>query len=255
MTLATLIHSAPRSAMLLSLPEPEAPEGSSMIGLGLYTIAEASAYTSIPARDISRWLFGYRSSKNEDSSYRAGIWRPELAGLTHEKAISFHDLLELRFVHAFRQHGVSLQAIRAASEHARLLFKRAYPFTCTRFQTDGRSIFACVMAETHDDTLLDLVKKQYVFKQIISASLYEGIEYDAHGEAGRWFPLGRSHSVVLDPERQFGKPIVAASGISTACLHEAWLAESKDSRRVAKLYEISVDAVLAAIRFEQRDAA
>ncbi|MDU8354469.1 hypothetical protein RYA05_21840, partial [Pseudomonas syringae pv. actinidiae] len=32
---------------------------SRLLGLGLYTPAEASSYTGIPSKDIRRWMFGY----------------------------------------------------------------------------------------------------------------------------------------------------------------------------------------------------
>jgi len=238
-----------------ALPSTGLPMNVPMIGIGLYTVAEAAAYTGIPARDISRWLFGYTVGAIGSKQYRSGLWRPQLADIAETKALGFLDLLEIRFVHAFRQRGVSLQAIRSASQHASELFRSDYPFLCKRFQTDGRSIFATVLEETHDETLLDLVKKQYVFKQVISSSLYEGIEYDGEGGAERWFPLLRNRVVVLDPKRNFGKPIVTESGVSTATLVDAFLAEGKNAKRVANLFEVSVAAVEAAIRFEHREAA
>lgn len=222
----------------------------SLLGLGLYTVAEAAAYTGIPAREIRRWLFGYTTN----GKHHDGLWRPELEG-TAENALSFHDLLEIRFVYAFRRHGVSLQAIRRASECARELFHQDYPFTCKRFQTDGRSIFATVHEETLDETLIDLVKKQYVFKQVIAPSLYEGIEYTQDGEAQRWFPVRRNRRVVLDPQRNFGKPMLADTGVGVDAVLSAWHAEGKDTKLVADIYEIPVEAVRAAIRFEHRDVA
>ena len=169
-----------------------------MIGIGLYTVPEAAAYTGIPSQDISRWLFGYTAKRNHKPLHHSGLWRSQLADYVNSKALGFHDLLEIRFVYAFRKHGVSFQAIRAALGHARDLFDQDYPFTCKQFQTDGRSIFATVLDETNDETLLDLVKKQYVFKQVIKPSLYKGIEYDSDGDAERWFPLQSSRAVVLN---------------------------------------------------------
>lgn len=219
-----------------------------MLGFGLYTVAEAAAYTGIPGREIRRWLFGYTTN----GKHYNGLWRAELDGVA-ENALSFHDLLEIRFVHAFRRHGVSLQAIRRASECARELFHQEYPFTCKRFQTDGRSIFATVHEETLDETLLDLVRKQYVFKQVIAPFLYEGIEYAEDGEAQRWFPVRRNRRVVLDPQRNFGKPMLTDTGVGVEAVLNAWHAEGKDAKRVAAMYEIPVNAVQAAIQFEHRD--
>lgn len=223
---------------------------SSLFGFGLYTAAEAAAYTGIPVQEIRRWLFGYTANGKQHE----GLWRPELEGAA-ENALSFNDLLEIRFVHAFRRHGVSLQAIRRASECARETFHQDYPFTCKRFQTDGRSIFATIHEETSDETLLDLVKKQYVFKQVVAPSLYEGIEYAQDGEAQRWFPVRRSRKVVLDPQRNFGKPMLTDTGVSVETVLSAWHAEDKDTKRVAEIYEIPLAAVHAAIQFEHREVA
>lgn len=223
---------------------------SRLLGVGIYTAAEAALYTGIPAKDIRRWVFGYKS----DGTCHPGLWPTELA-FEEEKLLGFHDLLEIRFVHAFRKHGVSLQAIRAASRQAKELFDQSYPFTCRRFQTDGRSVFATVLNETGDETILDLAKRQYAFKQVIGPSLYEGIDYDGDGHAERWYPVRRSKAVVLDPGLNFGKPILASAGIDTASIYHAYLAEGRDIKRVAAIYEIKPGAVEAAVGYEQRIAA
>ncbi len=223
---------------------------SSLIGVGVYTPAEAALYTDIPSKDIRRWIFGYKS---EGVEY-PGLWLPEL-GRSEEKLLGFHDLLEIRFVHAFRKHGLSLQTIRAASTQARELFNQAYPFTCKQFQTDGRSIFATVFDQTGDEAILDLAKRQYAFRQVIGPSLYEGIDYTGEGRALRWYPVKRSKAVVLDPSRNFGKPVLASTGVDTSTIYHAYLAEGRDAKRVASIFEIPIAAVGAAVSFENRIAA
>jgi uncharacterized protein (DUF433 family) len=223
---------------------------SRLIGLGIYTPAEAALYTGIAAKDIRRWMFGYTS----DGITHPGLWTPELA-FSEENLLGFHDLLEVRFVHAFRKHGVSLQAIRLASKQASEIFDQQYPFTCKRFQTDGRSIFATVFDETGDEAILDLVKRQYAFRQVIGPSLYEGIDYAGEGSAQRWYPVKRSKTIVLDPNRNFGKPVLTATGIDTAAIYQAYLSEDENLQRVAALYEIKPSAVQAAVAYEHGIAA
>lgn len=223
---------------------------SPLLGVGLYSLPEAATYTGIPAAQINRWVFGYRAGGKNHS----GLWEPTLAELD-EKTLSFHDLLEVRFVNAFRQHGVSLQAIRAAAGHAREWFDQPYPFTCKRFQTDGRSVFATVLEETGDESLIDLVKRQYAFQQVIRESLYASIDYASDGEALRWFPLLRNKAIVLDPARHFGKPILDQSGVDTETIAAAWLAEDKNIRRVASIYDLTSAEVEAALKFERKEAA
>lgn len=223
---------------------------SHLIGVGIYTPAEAALYTGIPAKDIRRWMFGYKAEGVD----HAGLWTPEIDS-SEEKLLGFHDLLEIRFVHAFRKHGVSLQAIRSASRQAREIFDQRYPFTCKRFQTDGRSIFATVFDETGDEAILDLAKRQYAFRQVIGPSLYEGIDYTGEGRAQRWYPVKRSKAIVLDPNRNFGKPVLSSTGVDTAAIYHAYLAEGQDVKRVSMIFEIPAAAVDAAVTFEHRIAA
>ncbi|MFF7705984.1 DUF433 domain-containing protein [Pseudomonas sp. NPDC007930] len=221
-----------------------------LFGVGIYTPAEAALYTGIPSQHIRRWVFGYRCA----GVTHPGLWAPELS-LGQSPLLGFHDLLEIRFVHAFRKHGVSLQAIRAASRQATALFDQQYPFTCKRFQTDGRSIFATVLNETGDDSILDLARRQYAFRQVIGPSLYEGIDYTGEGQAERWYPVRRSKAIVLDPSRNFGKPVLSEAGIDTSAIYQAYLAEGQNASRVAAVYEVAPAAVEAAVSYEQRIAA
>jgi len=223
-----------------------------LTGIGLYTFHEAARLTGIPVRDLRRWLDGYayRNKATRHAVPVAPLWETELAEADVD-GISFHDLLEVRFVRAFRQHGVSLQTIRLASRKARELFALRHPFTSRRFQTDGRTIFASTIQESGETELLDLVKSQYAFQKLIEPSLYRGIEFGADDAAARWYPTLRSKAVVLDPEIAFGKPIVTDGAIRTSILAEAFRAEG-DKQLVARLYEVPVASVEAAVAFEKR---
>lgn len=226
-----------------------------LISVGLYTFQEASRLTNASPQDLRRWLNGYSHKvlHSEGRVKHAPLWETELAEQEIE-GISFHDLLEVRFVQAFRKHGVSLQTIRAASEQARALFNHPYPFTCKRFQTDGRSIFATAMEETGETELLDLAKRQFAFTKIIEPSLYRGIEFGSDELASHWYPMPRSKAVVLDPRIAFGKPVVTSGNIRTSILYDAFKAE-ENKPFVAKLYDVPLSAVESAIRFEERLAA
>jgi len=221
-----------------------------MIGTGLYTIGEVATFTQIPAQQVRRWLRGYRSG---NQTYPP-LWASELSDSPLPQALGFHDLLEVRVVHAFRQYGVSLPTIRQACRHAREYFERPYPLTCQRFLTDGRNVFAEILdqtGDTEDTKLLDMARKQYVFEKVVRPSLYAGIEYDAAGSAQRWFPSDRKQRIVLDPARNFGKPILTESGVPTETLFAVYRVE-QDRRRVAAIYEVSTADVEAAIRYEQQ---
>lgn len=78
---------------------------------------------------------------------------------------------------------------------------------------------------------------------------------NAHPTPQCRYPLRRSRVIVIDSDRNFGGAILSASGIDTALLYQAYLAEGEDRERVAALYEIPASDVAAAVAFETGSAA
>ena len=231
-------------------------------GLGVYTLTQAARLVHTDRASIKRWLFGYdykhTRAQAEPRRYHSDpLWTPQYAeDELGEKVIGFQDLLEVRIVREFVQHGVPLLVIRRCLEVARREFQMDdYPLSTQRFSTDGRTIFREVLREGHESEILDLRNRQYVIKDIIKPSLYAGIDYEA-GVAKRWYPQGKDRrTIVIDPDLQFGKPTVRDAGIPTETLYASYLAEGKDKAAVARIYELPTRQVDAAIRFEERLAA
>jgi uncharacterized protein (DUF433 family) len=57
---------------------------------------------------------------------------------------------------------------------------------------------------------------------------------------------------VLDPEVQFGAPIVAEAGIPTDTLYASFLAEGRDQVAVARIFDVPAKLVAAAVQFEEK---
>jgi len=158
-------------------------------------------------------------------------------------------------VSAFVRHGVDLKVIRATVEAAARNFGKDYPLTNQQFLTDGKRIFLqAVEAATGEPRMIDVLRKQFVFADIIKPSLYAGIEYGEDG-AIRWYPMGRRKSIVLDPALQFGTPVLAKAGIPTDTIHASFIAEGRDKAMVARIFSITPRMVSDAVEFEERLAA
>lgn len=229
-------------------------------GLGVYTLSDAARLVRADVPKIRRWLFGYDYGKGVGAERRKlhsdPLWVPQYGtDELGERVLGFRDLMELRIVREFVARGVPLIVVRYCLEAAREMFGGDYPLTRQRFLTDGETVFheALDVASSTEDgpALLDLRRRQHVFRTIVKDSLYAGIEYD--GEiARRWYPEGKRHAVVIDPEVQFGHPAIEQSGVPTAALYAAWLADGKKRATVAKLYEVDARHVDAAVRFEEK---
>jgi len=225
------------------------PQRQSLLGQGVYSVQEAARITHVPAPRIRRWLAGYTFKSGGTVRSSPPLWQRQIVS-DDSVALSFRDLLEIRFVDAFLRHGVRLPVIRTAAEKAAEIIGDSHPFSTKQFKTDGRSIFAEIVQTSGEQSLLDLTKSQYAFKSVMEPFLFEGLEFPESGNQPlRWWPLGQDHRVVIDPERSFGQPIVAPESVPTAVLAHAFRAEGSIDA-VAQWYEVDPRSVRDAVDFE-----
>jgi uncharacterized protein (DUF433 family) len=147
----------------------------------------------------------------------------------------------VRFVKTFKDHRLSLRTIRACFMRAVELVHDERPFSTQKFRTDGKTIFLEITNDVREGELIDLKRRQGVFHTVILPSLHD-LEFDADIVA-RWFPLGSGRrTIVVDPARAFGRPIVFEGGVPVEVLADAVAIEGGE-QRVAKLYDVPLAAV------------
>ena len=218
-----------------------------LIGLGIYSIPEAARLTKVPNNTIYRWIRGYKYTSDENVKQMDPLWTRDIPEIDGENAVSFYDLLEIRFINAFRIAGVSWKFIREAALKAQEVFDTTHPFITQKFRTDGKHIFSSFI-ENNSNLTLDLNNANYAMEKIIEPSLYKGIEFESN-QVARWYPY-KNKKIVIDPERAFGRPILNESGIATNILYAAFKAE-KNEKRVAEWYNIDIASVKSAIEYEK----
>jgi uncharacterized protein (DUF433 family) len=218
------------------------------LGIGYYTVPEAARLLGIASLNIRRWLSGYRYEINDTVVEMPPLWIPQLPASDHHIELGFRDLIELRFVKAFMDHGLGLKTIRHCLQYARECVEDDRPFSTRRFRTDGRTIFLESLRRTGDDELLDLRSRQYVIKQVIERT-FKDLDID-NDIVVRWRPYSGKESIVIDPQRAFGQPIANASGVPTIALADAVKAE-KSFDRVSHLYDVDTSVIRDAVNFEK----
>src|SRR5262249_22529914 len=119
------------------------------------------------------------------------------------------------------------------------------------FKTDGMRILGEIAKSSDNDALLDFARGRSTFEQMIPPDLFEGVEFNNWSEPILWWPMGDARSVVLDPQRCFGAPIIARSSVPTGVLKAAFDAE-QSVEFVARWYDVNVEDVKNAIEFESK---
>lgn len=222
-----------------------AKEKNDPLSAGFFTPKLAAALVGIPTRKIYGWVNGYRNSN------APAVIDRDFKGYS---AISFLDLMELRFVEYFRSQGVSMQTIRLSANRLRKDWKVSHPFALSkaRYLTDRRKIFAQIAKDQGDKKTWDLASGQHEIWEAIEAEIAKGVEFDpASLLASAWRP---SANIVIDPRMAFGRPVVESCGIPTSAMFSHWLAEGRKSA-VARWFRVAERDVEAAISFELQLAA
>jgi uncharacterized protein (DUF433 family)/DNA-binding transcriptional MerR regulator len=231
-------------------------------GIGIYSRPEAARLLGMTPSRLRRWVSGYtywlrydRSDARQRRS-RPPVIATDLPVIDSFIALSFLELMELRVVKALVDKGVSLQHVRAAARLASEHFRTDHPFASCRVFTDGSSIFSAMSSE---EASPDVVKWQRAeIEQLVAGGIFESflqeIQFDPETSlAYRWWPLGQSRPVVLDPRISFGAPIIDGTAVRTVTV--ARMAAHLSVNEAAVAYELERRQVEAAVEFEAQLAA
>ena len=123
-----------------------------------------------------------------------------------------------------------------------------YPFATSKILSDGHKIWytfkdAIVNADGTRQTNFENVIKDYVKK----------IDFDSQDHAIKFYPNGRNSSVVIDPNHQFGQPIIEGTNINAEMLFSMYKS-GEPIGFITNLYDLNVKSVEDAIRFYQNAA-
>jgi hypothetical protein len=210
-----------------------------------YTIPEGAAFIDRPSSTVRRWALG------NPRKHRGAVRRDKpLILIDGDGALplSFLNLLELRFLAAYRQR-VPLQSIRRALDFAGSQLHVERPLLSIDFKVHGRSLFMAFV-QAGNDAYLDASKGgQLVWPEAIQEFI-ESIDYAEH-TAHRWWPLGRTEPVIVDTLLNGGRPSTALAGVRTKAIAVQRRREGLPVPAIAHDVGATEEEVRAALRFER----
>ena len=232
-----------------------------LTGVGLYSLSDAARYINRSRSVVSDWAFGHRNIRNGYSDRTDSVFVKPLLVVDNESVVTFEHLIELRMVRLFRDNGVSLYTIKASARNLAHVLDTDHPFSSYRLKTDGKSIFAdftvaSLKRDFKEDTdeepkdeekiVQDLQQLQVVMGDIVRM-YFKDTEYQAK-TASRWWLLGKGGRALLDPNRNFGQPIDAPTGVPLSALYSL-IKAGETVKAVCDWYDVPAEAVETAINF------
>lgn len=209
----------------------------------IFTLREAAGHLAMPVSTLHRWV---------DS--RPGV--PLVATVTTPRAsasVPFVGFAEAFVLSAFRRAGVPMQRIRPAVEVLRTELGLEHALASRDLYTDGAEVLYG-FAEREEPELLELTVVRTGQKQF-SELVREYLRRITYGDDG-WvqaieLPAYRHASVVVDPGRAFGLPLVANGGARVEDLVDRFVA-GDSLTAVAADFGVPVEEVEDVIRVATR---
>ena len=214
----------------------------SLLDRAIYSYADVDRLVGLSPGTARRWLEGYERL----GRFYDPVLRPEPSG---SDSVTWGEMVEARLLAEFRDHAVPVQRMRPAIMKLREEFgpsplAHARPF----LDVEGRELVQVVQEQMGLERVLALVvvhDGQYVLTDG-AERFRSAVEY-SDSVASRLHPDRRTPEVTMDPRRAFGQP--AVRNVRTDSLAEDYRAGAS-REELADLYDLSLDQVDGAIRFE-----
>jgi uncharacterized protein (DUF433 family) len=212
-----------------------------------YSFAEADRIARLTPGTSSRWLKGYPYWYSPEERRKSP---PVTPGDGARDAVSFVDLMEVATIGKLRHRGFSLKRIRQINAYCRLALRAPRPLVTEKFRVAGQDIFV-------DDDFGILVNVgreagMRAWEEVLEPFL-EDVEYEKE-IVRRWWPLGKSVGVVVDPDYGFGLPVIEGTGVRTEIIAERKRAgDSTDE--ITYDFGVTPHQIEDALRWEMPDAA
>lgn len=211
---------------------------SARIGQGIYTAADAARILGMPYTKAKYWFSYYAKNKLFDSvGFR---YHFEVRDII---AVNFLTLIEMYVFYSLKEKKIKTRKIIEAHDAIAQKFNTPYPFAMKDLYVDGPRI----LFGSEADLITADKKLQHTISEFL-VSACNKIDFDNHQIAKKYYPLGSSKSVVVNPENQFGQPVIDGTNILTATLYDYYKG-GDDVEFIAKLYNLEVDKVRDAIEF------
>ncbi len=220
--------------------------GKNHLQMPLYTYANASRYLGIPSSTVAYWARGGLTTARQGGRT---FYEPVLS-VRGRRGSSFHDLVELHILKALRKvHNVRLENVRRALEYPEKELHIDHLLPDEQLSTYGGDVFIRYL-----DSIVSLSKGgQIALKDILDEYL-QRVERDDRHIPIKLYPdfegSKNSKPIVINPRVSFGKPTIAGTAIHTGTIVDR-VDAGESVEEVADDYEISIDLVLSAVKYEK----
>ena len=133
------------------------------------------------------------------------------------------------------------------------LYNTPYPFATQNLLIGIKSYGNKIYFERSKGEVIDLDGTRQ-FNLSFLLDFVKNIEFDNDNLATKLWPIGKNHSIVVDPEHQFGQPVIDGTNIRPSTIYQLHQG-GEPNKFIAMLYDLSETQVKHSIEFCTKKAA
>ncbi|MBC8486837.1 MAG: DUF433 domain-containing protein [Bacteroidetes bacterium] len=217
-------------------------ENKPQIGDGIYTVPDLAKILNLKYYKVQRLLSEYWDNRLAGNFIRSYSWSDGKS-----KAVNFHTLVEFYTYFHFREAGVTTKVILNAHKELSKMFKTPFPFATAGVLEGLASVGKRIVFQFSESQIINIdMTKQLNLKFI--KDFMNKLDFNKGELANRLWPLGKNHSVVVDPDHQFGQPTIYGTNIIPYTIYHMVKA-NEPVDFIASTYGISKKQIKDAITF------
>lgn len=216
-------------------------ENKPQIGIGIYSASEIARILRVPYRTVYTWMNKYWDKKlgqNYGSNYS---WVKD-----GSRSVSFHTFIEFYVMMRFSEAGVKPKQVIEAHKELVKMYKTAFPFALKEvlkgINSDGKHVYlktkqGIIELNGTKQFNLDLIQLFFI-----------NLEFDNDNLASKFWPIGKKKSILVDPERRFGHPVIDGKNILPEIIFNHYKAGDPVAY-IAHVYKLSEQEVHNALEY------
>ena len=216
-------------------------ENKPKLGQGIYTSAEIAQILRVPYRKVYTWMNKYwdgKLGKEFDNKYS---WQME-----GTRAVSFHTFIEFYVMMKFSEAGVAPKKVLHAHSELTKMYNTAFPFALKEvlkgIHSDGKHVYLKTKKG-----IIELNGTKQFNLEIIQL-FFVNLEFDEDNLASKFWPMGKEKSILVDPKRRFGQPVIDSKNIEPSIIENHYKA-GDPVKYIAYIYRLTENEVNDALEY------
>lgn len=199
------------------------------LGTGIFLTPDISLILGIKSQKVNNWLNNY--------------WTEKIHYFEKSKTVNFLTMIEVYVFNTLLEKGISRKKIKKFHKELARKFNNQFPFANKTLYYSKSDIYTDEQKDVYFDSTMNYIINDFIIP------FADKIDFSEQtNRAVRFYPQGKDSSIVVDPNIQFGRPIIKGTRITIDVIQDL-LKKETEHEEIAFMYDIDEKSISEIIDF------